>query len=275
LLAELSIDRFIEIQGNSYYVSSFGFTNTRIFCDLIIEDKTELNLVPQTYKESIIQLMKNIDSSIEFYNLFVNGYRCGIRNIIFRHFDKAQIQTNKMLQSIKAKELLEKNALTLIRINFEPIPNQYHLKDIEDIRIVKEGKKSNIFIDRSVLLPIGILEEPLKISYQDTNELSERVLYITELFVKNGKLYVKAEVEEDIFDFQVFYENELLEADAEKMRGIMPAQKLESTNCKEGYHILQQCAGRWDIKKNNIVHLCLLAVRSFKKDNMAYVLYKR
>jgi len=275
LFIEVPIDNFMEIQGTCYYVSSFGFTNTRIFCDLITEDKSEFTSTPKTYKESILQFMKNIDSSIEFYNLYVNGYHCGIRNIIFRHFEQSQIKANKMLQSIKIKELLKKNALTLIRIDFEPVPDQYNLKNIEDIRIVKQGKKSNIFIDQNVQLPIGLLEKPLKIRYKDNHDTVERVLYVTELYIKDGKLFVKAEVEKDIFDFQVFCENELMESGIEKMRGIIPAQKIESDHCKEGYQLLQQCAGRWKTNNNNTANLCFLAVRSFKKDLMEHILYKR
>lgn len=275
MLNELILDNIMEIQGNYYYISSIGFTNTRIFCDLIIEDKTEILPISRTYKQSIIKLINNIDFSIEFLKLYVNGHLCSIRNIIFRHFSEEQSTTNRMLNSIKMTQLLEKGPITLIRINFELIPDIHNLNDIEDIRFVKNGTKCNLFIEEDIQLPITILKEPFIINYTDNSEHRARTIAVKELMIKDEKLFISAETEEDIFDLLVFYEEELLRTDQDKMRGIIPAQKLESKECKEGYHLLQKCVGPWNKQENKSVFLHFLGTRSFKKDNNEYIIYKK
>jgi len=280
LYKELKINAFINVQSVKYYILSIGFTNTRVFCDLITENKMDSVPTPKTYRDGVIQLIKDIDSGIEFCNLYINNNLCKSRNIIFRHLEKEDIKKNKMLKSVGIpKELMNKN-ITLIRMNFEPIMCLEELSDIKNIKLIKKGKKENILIEKDMELPIGVLDESYKITYTSKEDKSDiKSLNIKELSIRENKLYIKIEANKDIFDFQVFTYEQLKQVDLLKMRGIIPANKIENLSCREGYHILEQFIG--ELKENvtlterNKIKLHFLAVRSFNDDNKEYILYEK
>ena len=185
-----------------------------------------------------------------------------------------------MLKSVGIpKELMNKN-ITLIRMNFEPIMCLEELSDIKNIKLNKKGKKENILIEKDMELPIGVLDESYKITYTSKEDKSDiKSLNIKELSIRENKLYIKIEANKDIFDFQVFTYEQLKQVDLLKMRGIIPANKIENLSCREGYHILEQFIG--ELKENvtlterNKIKLHFLAVRSFNDDNKEYILYEK